>query len=60
MLRLYKNYMLNNLVNSLLFISQKAAKVQIIAKRWGEMLPTAEKYFFIGFLKFNFIDLISK
>ena len=50
-----------NLAISLLFISQKAVKAQIIAKIMGKMMPIENKYNFIDFrIKFYFIDLLSK
>ena len=45
---------------SLLFITQKAVKAQIIVKISEKMLPSSEKNNFIDFLiKFNFIDFFS-
>ena len=50
-----------NLTISLLFISQKAVKAQIIAKIMEKMMPIEKKYNFIDFLiKFYFIDFLSK
>ena len=50
-----------NLAISLLFISQRAVKAQIIAKIMEKMMPIEKNYNFIDFLiKFHFIDFLSK
>ena len=43
-----------NVVISLLFISQKAVKAQIIGKILNKMLPRSEKNSFIDFLREGF------
>ena len=49
-----------NLAISLLFISQRAVKAQIIAKIMEKMMSIEKKYNFIDFLiKFNFIDFFQ-